>query len=552
MPGPSPPTRSRAAGPPRTCGCARPSPGSTPPASCSPGAATPTTGAGCSARTGRRSTPPGTSPRNPSARSTCSASIPTPRACRWAARSPTSAWRTCAPAVRARCSSTWRRRTPPPCGCTRAGDSGVSRPTSRGGATPADGSVHPVVVIRLTGRRQGLDPRSPSVHLRTRNAPPALPNFCRMTLRSLSRRATVLSVAVAGTVVVTACGAANETDTAGSDSGNSTAPQLSGDLVGAGSSAQQAAMQAWQAGFNSEQPGVNFSYDPVGSGGGREQFLAGGVDFAGSDSALSDEELASAGDRCGDAGVFELPNYISAIAVVYNLDGVDDLNLSPATLAGIFGGTITTWNDPAIAADNPDATLPATAITPVHRGDKSGTTKNFTDYLDQAAGDVWTAGAVEEWPTSGGEAANGTSGVIASVSSGQGAIGYADESQAGDLGVAKIKVGDEFVAPSPEAAAAVVANSDKVEGRSEYDLAVAVNRTTTSTDEYPIVLVSYHIGCVEYDDQAKADAVKAFESYVISPDGQQAAADNAGSSPITDDARSSAQPVIDAISASAG
>ena len=193
-------------------------------------------------------------------------------------------------------------------------------------------------------------------------------------------------------------------------------------------------MQAWQAGFNSEQPGVNFSYDPVGSGGGREQFLAGGVDFAGSDSALSDEELTTAADRCGDAGVFELPNYISAIAVVYNLDGVDDLNLSPATIAGIFNGTITTWNDPAIAADNPDAKLPSTAVTPVHRGDKSGTTKNFTDYLDKAAGDVWTGGAVDEWPIAGGEAANGTSGVIASVSGGQGTIGYADESQAGDLG----------------------------------------------------------------------------------------------------------------------
>ena len=154
-----------------------------------------------------------------------------------------------------------------------------------------------------------------------------------------------------------------------------------------------------------------------------------------------------------------------------------------------------------------------------------------------------------DWPISGGEAANGTSGVIASVSGGQGTIGYADESQAGDLGIANIKVGDTFVAPSPEAAAAVVANSDRVEGRGDNDLAISVNRTTTSADEYPIVLVSYHIGCVQYDDQAKADAVKAFESYVISEDGQQAAADAAGSSPITSDARDAAQTVVDAIKA---
>jgi phosphate transport system substrate-binding protein len=306
-------------------------------------------------------------------------------------------------------------------------------------------------------------------------------------------------------------------------------------------------MQAWQAGFNTEQPGITLSYDPVGSGGGRQQFLAGGTDFAGSDAALSDDEIVSAGKRCGASGPFELPNYISAIAVVYNLEGVKDLNLSPATLAGIFNGSITTWNDPAIAADNPNATLPSTAITPVHRGDKSGTTQNFTDYLAKAAGDVWTAGSVQDWPTAGGEAASGTSGVIEAVKAGAGAIGYADESQAGQLRIAKIKVGDQFVAPSPEGAAAVVAHSDRVPGRSQYDLAVSVNRTTTAADEYPVVLVSYHIGCVEYADQAKADAVKAFESYVVSKDGQQAAAKNAGSSPITDDARAAAQTVIDAI-----
>jgi phosphate transport system substrate-binding protein len=363
---------------------------------------------------------------------------------------------------------------------------------------------------------------------------------------STTTRAAVLTATLAGSLSLAACGASNES---GSGSSGSSAAQLSGDLVGAGSSAQQAAMQAWQAGFNSQQPGVNFSYDPVGSGGGREQFLAGAVDFAGSDSALSDTELTTAADRCGTSGVFELPNYISAIAVVYNLDGVSDLNLSPAAIAGIFNGSITTWNDPKIAADNPDAKLPSTAITPVHRGDKSGTTKNFTDYLDKTAKDVWTSGSVDEWPTAGGEAANGTSGVIASVKGGQGTIGYADESQAAGLGIANIKVGDTFVAPSAEGAAAVVANSDPVAGRGEFDFAISVNRTTTSADEYPIVLVSYHIGCVEYQDKTKADLVKAFEGYAISEEGQQAAAKAAGSSPISAELRDKAQTAVDAITA---
>src|SRR3954454_9131570 len=363
-------------------------------------------------------------------------------------------------------------------------------------------------------------------------------------------RATPVAMALAGSLALAACGASNESDTgSGSSDASGSAEQLSGTLNGAGSSAQQAAMQGWTAGFSKSQPDVTVNYDPVGSGGGREQFISGGVDFAGSDAALSDDEVTQAQQRCDGGDVFELPNYISAIAVVYNLPGVSDLQLSPDTIAKLFAGTITTWNDPAIAADNPDAQLLSTAITPVHRGDKSGTTKNFTDYLSKAAGDVWTAGAVEEWPTSGGEAGNGTSGVISSVSNGQGTIGYADESQAGDLGIAKIKVGEDFVAPSPEAAAAVVANSDRVEGRGELDLAISVNRTTTSADEYPVVLVSYHIGCVQYDDQAKADAVKAFEAYVISKDGHAAAAKAAGSSPITDDAREQAQKVVDAITA---
>src|SRR4051812_24224421 len=253
-----------------------------------------------------------------------------------------------------------------------------------------------------------------------------------------------MAMALAGCLALAACGASNESNSgSGSSDAAGSAEQLSGTLNGAGSSAQQAAMQGWTAGFSKDQPDVTVNYDPVGSGGGREQFVAGGVDFAGSDAALDDEEVAAAEETCrGD--VFELPNYISAIAVVYNLPGVDELNLSPATIASIFSGTVTTWNDPAISADNPNAQLPATAITPVHRGDDSGTTTNFTQYLSAAAPDVWTSEPDGEWPLQGGEAANGTSGVISAVEAGEGAIGYADESQAGDLGVANIKVGDAF------------------------------------------------------------------------------------------------------------
>jgi phosphate transport system substrate-binding protein len=367
---------------------------------------------------------------------------------------------------------------------------------------------------------------------------------------STTSRAVVLSTALVGTLALTACGAANE-ETAGGGSASTTgsSTELSGALNGAGASSQQAAMQGWTAGYSGVQPGVTVNYDPVGSGGGREQFIAGGTDFAGSDAALDEEELTAAQERCAGGEVFELPNYISPIAVVYNLEGVDELNLSPEVVAGIFDQKITNWNDPAIAADNPDVTLPDLPITPVNRSDESGTTENFTEYLAAAAGGAWSYEPDGNWPVSGGEAAQGTSGVVSAVSGGNGTIGYADLSQAGELGVANIGVGEEFVTPSPEAAAAVVENSQRLEGRGQYDFAIELARDTAESGSYPIVLVSYHIGCIAYDDQEKAGLVKDFMGYVISEEGQQAAAEAAGSAPISDALREQAQTAVDAITA---
>ena len=369
---------------------------------------------------------------------------------------------------------------------------------------------------------------------------------------STRSRAVALSTALAGTLALAACGASNETESAGSGGGggsSTSAAELSGDLVGAGASSQQAAMEAWQAGFEGEYPDVAFSYDPAGSGAGREQFIDGRADFAGSDAALDEEELTAATERCGGGEVFELPNYISPIAVVYNLEGVDELNLSPEVIAGIFDQQITTWNDPAIAADNPGVTLPDLPITPVNRSDESGTTENFTEYLAAAAGEAWPHEPDGNWPVVGGEAAQGTSGVISAVSGGNGTIGYADESQAGDLGVANVGVGEEFVAPTPEAAAAVVENSERVQGRGQYDFAIELARDTTESGSYPIVLVSYHIGCVQYDDPETAGLVADFMGYVISEEGQQSAAEAAGSAPISDALRQQAQTAVDAITA---
>ncbi len=351
----------------------------------------------------------------------------------------------------------------------------------------------------------------------------------------LTRIAKIGAIGAIAALALTAC-AANE---AGGGTTDPSAPAgLSGEIAGAGSSAQEVAVQAWTAGFQTANPDVTITYDPSGSGAGRESFQAGAVGFAGSDRAFTIEEVeAGPFDGCVEGtNIVELPTYISPIAVIFNIEGVDELNLDAATLAGLFSGTITNWNDPAIAALNEGVTLPDLAVTPVHRSDDSGTTENFTDYMFQAAGDVWTSEPDGVWPLQSGEAAQGTSGVVSAVSGGNGTIGYADASRAAEEGLATaaIQVGSEFVTYSPEAAAAIVDASPFEEGRAEGDLAIELDRTSDEAGVYPIVLVSYMLACEEYADPTVAPVVKGFLQYVASPEGQQAAADAAGSAPISE------------------
>jgi phosphate transport system substrate-binding protein len=376
----------------------------------------------------------------------------------------------------------------------------------------------------------------------TRNAP---------SRAALSRTALLGSLSLSVALGLSACSASNEgstaTSTGSTGTGGSAGAALSGTLNGAGSTAQEAAMEAWKAKFQGANPSVTVNYDAIGSGDGRAQFLSGGVDFAGSDSYLSTDELKSAKKTCGSNPV-EVPVYVSPIAVIYNVSGVSKLQLSPATVAQIFAGKITTWNDPAIKAENPGVSLPSTTITPVHRSDDSGTTANFTDYLSQVAPNDWTAPADDTWPTKSGESADGTSGVVSAVTQGDGTIGYADASQAAQLGQAMIKVGSQYVKPSAQAASAVLSESTPEPGRASTDMALNVNRKTTKAGVYPIVLVSYQITCSTYSSQAKANLVKAFESYVVSPDGQNIAAQQAGSAPITSALQKQAKQAINTIS----
>jgi phosphate transport system substrate-binding protein len=361
---------------------------------------------------------------------------------------------------------------------------------------------------------------------------------------NIKRFGSVAAIALAGTIVLSSC-AANE-GTASADATDST---LSGTLVGGGASSQGTAQEAWIAAFQTANPDVTVEYDPTGSGTGRDNFIAGANAFTGSDRAFKDEELAKdnfAGCVPGTP-IVEIPAYISPIAIIFNLDGVDTLNLDAATIAGILKGDITNWSDKAIVSQNPDASLPDLAITAVHRSDESGTTENLADYLKAAAPEVWDAEVSGDWAYEGGEAAQGTSGVVDAVSGGNGTIGYADASRAGDLGVVSVKVGNDYVPYSSKAAAAIVDASPMVEGRDAVDLAIKLDRSSDAAGVYPIVLVSYLIACSEYEDAAKAELAKAYLDYVISDKGQATAAEAAGIAPISSSLFEKAKAAVDSI-----
>ena len=368
--------------------------------------------------------------------------------------------------------------------------------------------------------------------------------------RPVKTAALALLGAVALTLTACGPGSVDEGDTTGGaeTATGEEAAELTGSIAGAGASSQENAQNGWIAGFTEANPGVTVSYDPVGSGDGRASFLNGAVLFAGSDAALGEDELTSASERCFDGEALELPLYISPIAVIYNLPGVDaeHINFTPEALAGVFAGEITTWNDPAIADANEGVDLPDSAIVPVNRSDDSGTTENFTEYLSAVAPDVWTYGPIETWPISGTLSGAQTQGMVDTVSSTEGSIGYADASRAGDLGTAAVQVGDEFVPYSAEAAAAVVDASPRTEDATDLRLTIELARDTTEAGAYPIVLISYLIACSVYDNEADAANVAGYLSYIASPDGQARAAepDVAGSAPISDTLRAEVEAAI--------
>ena len=323
---------------------------------------------------------------------------------------------------------------------------------------------------------------------------------------------------------------------------------LLGTLNGSGASSAASAQESWVAGFQSMHPDVTINYDPTGSGTGRAQFFEGAVSFAQSDSFFKDEELLLESPKCAaGSGTWELPVYISPIAVMFNLEGIQSLNMTAETVAKIFTRQIVRWDDPAIQASNPGVKLPNLGITAVHRSDKSGTTGNFTDYLAALAPEIWQVGKTEEWPAEyGGEGGNTTAGVIAALRS-NGTIGYADASRLGDLGSVALKVGDSYERFTPEGAAALIDVSPIAPGRPSTSLAYELDRQTKQKGVYPVALVTYLMGCNVYVNPETGKLVREYATYINSEAGQLTAQEFAGSSPLSADSRAKNQRVIDQV-----
>ena len=343
--------------------------------------------------------------------------------------------------------------------------------------------------------------------------------------RIRTRSAMALPIALLAILglVSTACGddkAADDTTTtaaAGGDTETTTTvagpdidyASLTGTLNGSGSSFQDALEQTVKGEFEKKATGVKVNYAKSGSSAGKADLAGNTVQFAGTDSLIKDADKAT----FVNGEVLYFPIAAAPITVSFKLAGITDLTFSADTLAGVFSGAITSWDDAKIAADNPDAKLPATPIAVVHRSDGSGTTSNFTKYLKKAAPTVWTldAGDTVNWPATT-QGAEKNSGVAALISSTEGAVGYVDlaDSVSAKLDRAKVinSAGKAVEAKLPGASAALA--GAEIADDLTYDPLDAAG-----DDAYPITSPTWIIVYKTQADPAVAEALKGYLAFML-------------------------------------
>ncbi len=335
----------------------------------------------------------------------------------------------------------------------------------------------------------------------------------------IQKAAVAGGVSLAAVALVAACsssgsgsgGASSSASASSSGSGGSTSANVSGTLNASGSTFQTTFQQAAIQAIKQTDPNLTVNYGGGGSGKGRTDLASGVVDFAGSDSTIPAKEVAG----FKGAKILYFPVVIGPIAISYNLSGVKNLKLDGPTIAKIFDGTIKTWNDPAIKALNPGATLPSTAITIARRSDSSGTTQNFSEFLVKSAPGVWKLGSSStiSWP-SNSRGGTGNGGVDSIVKSTPGAIGYVDysDAKASNLSMASVKnSAGSFVAPSASSASAAAAKATVAP-----DLTFSAIWAPGATS-YPVTYQSWDLVNAA---TKKAAAVKAYISYLLG-DGQK-------------------------------
>lgn len=300
------------------------------------------------------------------------------------------------------------------------------------------------------------------------------------------------------------------------------APEVTGTLNASGATFPKAFYDEMIVDFKKVQPKATVNYAGGGSGKGRTDLQGGVVDFAGSDG------LVAAADVSKYKGAFlYFPTVSAPITISYNLDGVDKLQLSAETIAKIFQREIKTWDDPAIVAENAAVKDKLKGnIVVARRADGSGTTENFTKFLDKSVGSggsgIWKlkSGSTVEWP-SDTQAGSGNAGVTQIVKDTKGAIGYIDLSDAKAAGLkfatVKNKAG-KYVEPTLDATSAAVEGAT-VKDDLSYDPLWADGEKS-----YPIAAPTWILVYADQTDKVKGETVKAFLRYLLT-DGQKVAAE---------------------------
>jgi len=280
-------------------------------------------------------------------------------------------------------------------------------------------------------------------------------------------------------------------------------------LSGAGATFPAPLYQRWSVEFNKANPSIQVNYQSVGSGAGVKNLIKGVVDFAGSDAAMTDEEISKV-----SRGVVMIPATAGQIVLAYNLPGIPKLNITREAMAGIFLGTVKKWNDPAITTANPGINLPANPIQVAYRSDSSGTTFVFTQHVsavDSKFADIVGADKSVAFPV--GVGGKGNEGVTALIKQSAGTIGYIEYGYAKENGLSMASLQNKagnFVTPDLESGARTLASVKLPENLRVWPVDPA------GANDYPIVTFTWLLLYKSYSDSDKLNSLKKFVTWALS------------------------------------